>query len=218
MLSKKKFYFSIASIFFYQVTCEGFTEFWSYSIVRNNQIWSLLKLLSLEECRFKSQSHLATLVQTHLFGLSIVFMSSNQCPNPPSRLSVYIQIRSPNPHSPAESPLCEPLINSYINWLVIYILSFISTYQVSLKISTSLNQIHTWKDKSYTCLKLLVWTNANFEIQQNLVILLKQPYINYTTKFIKGSCRENAKKMLRKYPDCLKNIIWSFIMMLPWPK
>jgi hypothetical protein len=46
MLSKN-FYFSIASIFFYQVTCEGFTEFWSYSIVRNNQIWSLLKLLFL---------------------------------------------------------------------------------------------------------------------------------------------------------------------------
>jgi putative ribosome biogenesis GTPase RsgA len=28
----------------------------------------------------------------------------------------------------------------------------------------------------------------------------------------------HAKKMSRKYPDCLKNIIWSFIMMLPWPK
>jgi hypothetical protein len=41
---------------------------------------------------------------------------------------------------------------------------------------------------------------------------------NSITKVIKGSCRENAKKMSRKYPDCLKNIIWSFIMMLHWPK
>jgi hypothetical protein len=134
--------------------------------------------VSWNECRFESQSHLATPVQTHLFGLSIVVMLSNQCLNPPSRLSVYVQIRSPNPHSPAESLLCEPLINSYTKWLVISISSFISTYQVSLKISRILNQIHTWKDKSYTCLKLLVWTNANFEIQQNLVILLKQLYIN----------------------------------------
>jgi hypothetical protein len=31
-------------------------------------------------------------------------------------------------------------------------------------------------------LKLLVRTNANFEIHQNLVILLKQFYINSTTK------------------------------------
>jgi hypothetical protein len=37
-------------------------------------------------------------------------------------------------------------------------------------------------------LKLLVSTNANFEIQPNLVILLKQLYINSTTKVIKGSC------------------------------
>jgi hypothetical protein len=56
-------------------------------------------------------------------------------------------------------------------------------------------------------LKLLVRTNANFEIQQNHVILLKQLYINSTTKVIMGSCRENAKKMSRKYTDCLKNIV-----------
>jgi hypothetical protein len=84
--------------------------------------------VSWNECRFESQSHLVTPVQTHLFELSIVVfelsivvMLSNQCLNPPSRLSVYVQIRSPNPHSPAESLLCEPLINSYANWLVISI-------------------------------------------------------------------------------------------------
>ena len=87
-----------------------------------------------------------------------------------------------------------------------------------LKISRRLNQILTWKDKSYTCLKLLIWTNVNFEIRPSVSILLKQLYINSTTKVIKGSCRENAKKISRKYPDCLKNIIWSFIIMLPWPK
>jgi hypothetical protein len=42
-----KFYFSIAFISIYQVTCEGFTDFWFYSIARNNQFWSLLKLLFL---------------------------------------------------------------------------------------------------------------------------------------------------------------------------
>jgi hypothetical protein len=31
--------------------------------------------------------------------------------------------------------------------------------------------------------------------------------MNTTTKVIKGSCRENAKKMSREYPDCLKNIV-----------
>jgi hypothetical protein len=87
-----------------------------------------------------------------------------------------------------------------------------------LENSRSLKQILTWKDKSYICLKLLVWTNANFEIRQNLIILLKQLYINSTTKVIKGSYRENAKKISREYPNCLKIIVWSFIMILPWPK
>jgi hypothetical protein len=87
-----------------------------------------------------------------------------------------------------------------------------------LKISRRLNQILTWKDKSYTCLKLLIWTNVNFEIRPSLAILLKQLYINSTTKVIKGSCRENAKEMSRKYFDCFKNINWSFITILLWPK
>ena len=104
-----------------------------------------------------------------------------------------------------------------INFLSLYHHSSLSIKCI-LKISQSLNQMLTSKHKSYTCLKLLVWTCANFEIQSSLVILLKQLYINSTTKVIKGSCRENAKKILRKYPDCLKNIIWSLIMMLPWQK
>jgi hypothetical protein len=87
-----------------------------------------------------------------------------------------------------------------------------------LKISQSLNQMLTWKHKSYTCLKLLVWTCANFWIQPSLVILLKQLYINSTTKVVKGSCRENAMKMSRKYFDCFKNINWSFITILLWLK
>jgi hypothetical protein len=47
--------------------------------------------------------------------------------------SVYVQIRSPNPRSPAKSLLCEPLINSYANRFVISISSFISIYQVYSK-------------------------------------------------------------------------------------
>jgi hypothetical protein len=31
--------------------------------------------------------------------------------------------------------------------------------------------------------------------------------MNSTPKVIKGSCRENAKEISRKYSDCLKNII-----------
>jgi hypothetical protein len=52
----------------------------------NNQIWNLLKLfVSWSKHKFESQSHLATPVQTHLFGVSIVVMLSNRCPNPLSR-------------------------------------------------------------------------------------------------------------------------------------
>jgi hypothetical protein len=54
--------------------------------LKNNQIWSLLKLfISWSKRKFESQSRLATPVQTHLFGLSIVVMLSNQCLNPLSR-------------------------------------------------------------------------------------------------------------------------------------
>ena len=120
--------------------------------------------------------------------------------------------------SSAESPC----VNLSLIFIRISLLSLCHHSSLSikciLKISQSLNQMLTSKHKSYTCLKLLVWTCANFEIQPSLVILLKQLYINSTTKVIKGSCRENAKKISRKYPDCLKNIVWSFIIMLPLPK
>jgi hypothetical protein len=51
--------------------------------LKNNQIWSLIKLfVSRSKHKFKSQSRLATPVQTHLFILSMVVMLSNRCPNP----------------------------------------------------------------------------------------------------------------------------------------
>jgi hypothetical protein len=54
--------------------------------LKNSQIWSLLKLfVSRSKHKFESQYHLATPVQTHLFGLSIVVILSNRCPNPLSR-------------------------------------------------------------------------------------------------------------------------------------
>jgi hypothetical protein len=132
MLSEN-FYFSITSISIHQVTHECFTTFGIIQSQEQPNLEPVKTFVSWNECRFESQSHLATPVQTNLFELSIVVMLSNQCPNPPSRLSVYVQIRSPNPHSPAESLLCEPLINSYANWLVISISSFISIYQVYSK-------------------------------------------------------------------------------------
>jgi hypothetical protein len=109
MLSEN-FYFSIASISIYQVTHECFTKF---GIIRSQEqpnLEPVKTFISRSKGKFESQSRLATLVQTHLFGLSTVVMLPNRCPNPLSRQSVYVQIRSPKPHSPAESLLCQPLI------------------------------------------------------------------------------------------------------------
>jgi hypothetical protein len=54
--------------------------------LKNSQIWSLLKLfVSRSKHKFESQYRLATPVQTHLFGLSIVVILSNRCLNPLSR-------------------------------------------------------------------------------------------------------------------------------------
>jgi hypothetical protein len=186
------FYLFITFISIYQVTHESFTKF---EIIRSQEQPNLEPVKTF--C-FLKQTKIRKLISSYKSRPHSFIRTLDSC------YSVYVQIRSPNPRSPAESLLCEPLINAYANRLVISISSFISIYRVYLKISRSLNQIHTWKDKSYTCFKLLVWTNANFEIQQNLVILLKQLCINSTTKVIKGSCRENAKEISRKYPNCLK--------------
>jgi hypothetical protein len=191
MLSEN-FYLFITFISIYQVTHESFTKF---GIIRSQEQPNLEPVKTF--C-FLKQTQIRKSISSRKSCPHSFIWTLDNC------YSIYVQIRSSNPHSPAESLLCERLINSYANPLVISISSFISIYQVYLKISRSLNQINTWKDKSYTSLKLLVWTNANFEIQQNLLILLKQLYINSTTKVIKGSCRENAKEMSRKYPNCLK--------------
>jgi hypothetical protein len=124
--------------------------------LKNSQIWSLLKLfVSWSKCKFESQSRLATPVQTHLFGLSIVVMLSNRCLNPLSRLSVYVQIRSPNPHSPTESLLCQPLIILMQIYLFSLYHNSYLTIKCILRISQRLNQMFVWNYKSYACLKLL---------------------------------------------------------------
>jgi hypothetical protein len=186
MLSEN-FYLFISFISIYQVTHESFTKF---KIIRSQEQPNLEPVKTLQTQIWKLI--LSRKSRPHSF-----IRTLDSC------YSVFVQIRSTNPRSLAECLLCEPLINSYANRLVISISSFISIYQVYLNISRSLNQIHTWKDKSYTCLKLLVWTNANFEIQQNLVILLKQLYINSTTKVIKGSCREMPRKYRENTPIAL---------------
>jgi hypothetical protein len=110
-----------------------FHQIWNYSISRTAKLEPVKTFISRSKWKFESQYRLATLVQTHLFRFSIVVMLSNRCPNPLSWYSVYVQIRSPNPHSPAESLLCQSLINSYANQLVISISSFIYIYQVYSK-------------------------------------------------------------------------------------
>jgi hypothetical protein len=140
------------------------------------------------KCKFERQSRLDNSRLKFIYPNSRRLLSDLYL-NLISWYSVYVQIRNPNPHSPAEFLLCQPLINSYANRLVISMSSIISIYQVHSKDFSKLNQMLTWKDKSYACLKLLVWTNANFEIQTNLVTLLKQLYMNSSTKFVKGPCQ-----------------------------
>jgi hypothetical protein len=71
--------------------------------------------------------------KVHLSKLSIVVVLSDLYLNPISWYSIYVQVRNPNLHYPAESLLCEPLINSYEKRLVISMSSFISIYQVYSK-------------------------------------------------------------------------------------
>jgi hypothetical protein len=84
MLSEN-FYFLITFISIYQVTYECFTKF---GIIRSQEqpnLEPVKTFISWSKCKFESQYRLTTPVQTHLFGLSIVVMLSNQCPNPLSR-------------------------------------------------------------------------------------------------------------------------------------
>jgi hypothetical protein len=94
MLSEN-FYFSIASISIHQVTHECFTKL---GIIRSQEqpnLEPIKTFISRSKCKFESQSRLTTPVQTLLFELSIVEMLSELCLNP---------------HSTAESLLCQPLI------------------------------------------------------------------------------------------------------------
>jgi hypothetical protein len=81
MLSEN-FYFLITCISIYQVTHECFTKF---GIIRSQEqpnLEPVKTFISRSKCKFESQYRLATPVQTHLFGLLIVVMLSNQCLNP----------------------------------------------------------------------------------------------------------------------------------------
>jgi hypothetical protein len=128
--------------------------------LKNIQIWSLLKLFFLE-ANTNSKVNLISQIPSKLIYSNSRWLLSDLCPNPLSRQLFYVQIRSPGPHSPVKSLLFQPLIIMQID-LLFSISLFIPIYQVYPKISRSSNQIHTWKDKSYTGLKLLVRTNANF--------------------------------------------------------
>jgi hypothetical protein len=94
MLSEN-FYFSIASISIHEVTHECFTKFGITRSQEQPNLEPVKTFISRSKCKFESQSRLATPVQTLLIGLPTVVMLSELCSNP---------------HSPAESLLCQPLI------------------------------------------------------------------------------------------------------------
>jgi hypothetical protein len=100
--------------------------------LKNNQIWSVLKLLSLEE-NVNSKVNLVSQILSRLICLYSQQLLFGLCPNLISRHSSYVPLFNPNLHSPAESLLCQSLINSYANRLVISMSSFISIYQVYSK-------------------------------------------------------------------------------------
>jgi hypothetical protein len=84
----------------------------SYSIARNNQFWSVLKLLFSERMQTRwsisiYKSHLKLFKSTSrrpLFDLS---------PSPIPRTSIDVRLFYPSPYSPTECSICRPLINSY---------------------------------------------------------------------------------------------------------
>jgi hypothetical protein len=80
------------------------------------RIWSLLKLLFLET-NANLKVNLVMQISSKLFYSNSRQLLSDLCPNPISRLSIYVQIFNPNLYSLAESLMCRPLINSYLTRL-----------------------------------------------------------------------------------------------------
>jgi hypothetical protein len=111
MLSEN-FYFSIVSISVYKAFSWKFTESRSYSIARNDQIWSLLKLLFLgTNANLIIILNLSNSSKAHLIKRSTTasravsdsdFSMFDRCPKV-----------NPTPYSQTESSVCRPLINSY---------------------------------------------------------------------------------------------------------
>jgi hypothetical protein len=120
MLSEN-FYLFITFISIHQVTHECITKF---GVIRRQEQSNLEPVKTF--C-FLKQTQIRKSVPSRKSRPHSFIRTLDSC------YSVYIQIRSPNPHSPAKSLLCEPLINSYVNRLVISISSFISIYQVYSK-------------------------------------------------------------------------------------
>jgi hypothetical protein len=125
--------------------------------------------------------------------------------------SFYVRQFNPNLHSSVESLLCKPLINSYANRLVISISSFICIYKRILEV---------WTKYSHEKINPMLAWNCSFEQMQILKFNQALPSCSNNSIWTlqKKLLRVHAKKMSRKYSDCLKNIIWSFITILLWPK
>ena len=120
MLSEN-FYLFITFISIYQVTHESFTKF---EIIRSQEQPNLEPVKTF--C-FLKQTQIRKSISSRISRPHSFIRTLDSC------YSVYVQIRSSNPHSPTESMLCQILINSYANRLVITISSFISIYQVYSK-------------------------------------------------------------------------------------
>ena len=69
-----------------------------------------------------------------------------------------------------------------------------------------INHIHAWNYSSEQ-MQFLKFNKTLSSFSNNSISTLQQKLL-----------RVRATKMSRKYPDCLKNIVWSFIKMLSWPK
>jgi hypothetical protein len=108
--------------------------------LKNNQIWSLLKLLFFE-MNVNSNVKLVLPISSkvHLFELSTIVI--RVVSEFDFLISINVQTFNLNLHSQAQSLLCQPLINFYANRLVISIPSFICIYQVYSKDFSKLNQM-----------------------------------------------------------------------------
>jgi hypothetical protein len=90
----------------------------------------------------------------------------------------------------------------------------------SLSIKCILKISRSWTKCSHEKINLMLAWNCSFEQMQILKFNQALPPCSNNSIWTlqQKLLMVHAKKMSRKYFDCLKNIIWSFITILLWPK